>query len=233
MILITSARPVKDCSPAILRNQLRALDSWVENVNHIVYVNREETLLTDPQVTFMTMDGEPFPRIKYLMEFLASIGDWGCICNADIVIGDGLKQIKQELIKKGALCAMSRRFEFEGENVNDGKLLDNGLDFFCAVPSVWKLAARMVPNQYRIGNILWDTWFMGFLSSYYHNYFWDITPCRLVFHPKHEDRRRMFAIDPKQGKAQLDAVRWPAIERRLFIKSVADATGTKPCHFEP
>jgi hypothetical protein len=110
-------------------------------------------------------------------------------------------------------------------------MIDNGLDFFCATPSVWKLAAMMVPKTYRLGHCLWDTFTLGFMCTHYYNWLWDFTECRIVFHPKHEDRRRPFDIDHSAGRAQVDAVRWPAVSRRLKIQAIADATGTKPEHF--
>jgi hypothetical protein len=69
------------------------------------------------------------------------------------------------------------------------------------------------------------------MCTHYYNWLWDFTECRIVFHPKHEDRRRPFDIDHSAGRAQVDAVRWPAVSRRLKIQAIADATGTKPEHF--
>ena len=229
MILVTSHRPLKDCSPEILRNQLRARESWEGNFTKIVFFGKYEAALSGPQVFFLDCEG--FPHIQDMMAMCATAGDWCAIVNADIVVGRGMPIIKKELLAKNAQCAMSRRFEFEGEAIDDARMLDNGLDFFAATPSVWGLAATLVPKQYRIGHILWDTWTIGFLASHYYNWFWDITECRVIFHPKHEDRRRIFEIDKHEGQEQLGKVQWPSVNRRLRIKAIADATGTKPEHF--
>lgn len=232
MIAVASFRPLKDCSPQILKNQLRARESWEKSFSHIIYFGEPERALDGPNVTFIQRVGN-FPKIREMLLMAATLKDWGVLINADITLGQGLPMIEEKLHGYGALCAMSRRFEFEGDNINDGKMIDNGLDFFAAAPSVWRLAVRMIPHDYRIGHCLFDTWLLGFMASHYYDWLWDITECRIVFHPKHEDRHRIFNIDHAAGKEQVDAVRWPAVERRLKIKAIADATGTQPHHFFP
>jgi len=230
MIAVTSHRPFKDCSPEIRRNQIRARESWEGQFDGIVYFGEEEKELDGKNVQFI-VNVEQFPPIELMMKCASHLKDWVAIVNADIVVSQGLKVIQRELFTKGALCAMSRRFEFEREDVNSGRMIDNGLDLFCATPSVWKLAAMMVPKNYRLGHCLWDTWTLGFMCTHYYAWLWDFTECRVIFHPKHEDRRRPFKIDHQAGRAQVDAVRWPAVSRRLKIQAIADATGTKPEHF--
>lgn len=229
MICVSSFRALKNCSTEILRNQLRARESWDDAFSHIYYFGDYEPRLAGPNVTFF--ECADFPTIKEMIRVIGLQQQWGAFINADIVLGKGLKIIHGELAKRGALCAMSRRFEFQGEDVNSGRMLDNGLDFFCGTPSFWKLASSMIPDNYRIGHCLFDTWLLGFMCSHYYAWLWDFTECRVIFHPKHEDRQRPFKIDHNVGWAQVDQVKWPAVSRRLKIQSIAEATGTKPEHF--
>lgn len=232
MIIVTSHRPYKDCTWEIRRNQLRARESWEGQASGIIYFGPEEIAFAGKNVLFIERE-EQFPQIEHLMKLAGTLAEPVAIVNADIVLGQGVAEIEKELMQRGALCAMSRRFEFEGEDVESGRMIDNGLDFFWATPSVWKLAAKLVPKNYRIGHCLWDTWTLGFMCTHYYAWLWDITECRVVFHPKHQWRKTPFKIDHSAGRAQVDAVRWPAVSRRLCIKSIAEATGTKPEHFVP
>lgn len=206
MIAVSSFRPLKDCSPSILRNQLRARESWEHNFDHIYYFGPHETALDGDKVTFIP--SEPFPMIRSMATVCCEAGGWCAIVNADIVVKE-MPAIQQEISALFGVAMMSQRYEFEGENFKDARKVDNGLDFFAALPSVWKLAATTIPLQYRIGHCVWDTWLMGFMALHYFDWLWDITPRRAVFHPKHEDRRSIFEIDQRIGQDHLARVRWP------------------------
>jgi hypothetical protein len=133
---------------------------------------------------------------------------WCAIVNSDIVIKN-MPIIEVQLSNNRAFAAMSKRYEFEGENFKSAKVVDLGLDFFAAQPAVWREALRIIPAQYRIGHCLWDTWMLGFLCENYFKGLWDITSCRAVFHPRHGDRRTFFDIDKRTGQEQLEKVQWP------------------------
>jgi len=207
MICVSSFRPLKECSPSILRNQLKARESWEDAFNEIVYFGSPETALNGDTVMFIPT--EQFPRIVDLVRYCADQVDWCAIVNADIVIRGNMRQVQGDIMSRGGLASISRRYEFVGEDFMRAKLVDTGLDFFAAHSHVWRHAAKLIPRQYRIGHCLFDTWLLGFLATHYMPKLWDITPLRMIFHPKHEDRRPMFHIDKEQGKEQLGRVRWP------------------------
>lgn len=206
VVVVSSHRPLKLCSPEILRNQLKARESWEHNFDRIIYLGPHETALDGDKVTFIPW--ENFPRILHLVQACAEQGSWSAIVNADIIV-KYIPLIQRKLSQAFAVAAISRRYEFEYGS-KTASVVDNGLDFFAALPSVWKLIAEKIPLQYRIGHCLFDTWLLGFMSMHYGPWFWDITPCQAIFHPKHGDRRPIFNIDQSKGQEILSRVQWPA-----------------------
>jgi hypothetical protein len=188
LVAVSSFRPLRDCSPEILENQLRAKRSWEKVFDRIILFGSYEPLLASPKTEFIP--GEEFPHIS-LMALVASWQeDPVCILNADIVVSEHLKAIVQRSMSI-ASALTSRRFEFDPQapDLSSAKVVDVGIDFFCAVPAVWRQAHAEIPAAFRIGHQQWDTWTLGFLTSFCHGKFFDITPSRAVFHPRHGDRK--------------------------------------------
>lgn len=212
MIAVSSFRPLRDCSPVIFRNQLRAITSWQSQFQRIYFFGPYEHALASPITTFI--EREPFPRIATLASFCAEQRGWSVIVNSDIVLRN-IPRIELELHRKGALCAISRRFEFEGEELDKAKVVDLGLDFFACNPGVWNKVAQAVPHEFRLGQILWDTFLLGFLTVHYSQKIYEITDCKAVYHPKHADRRQTLTVDKSLGASYLAAVRWPVNRIKL------------------
>ncbi len=188
MTAITSHRPLKDCTPDIARNQIRARASWEDAFEAIVYFGESSPALDGDKVSWI--DCEPFPRIKTMVQAAARIPGWSALINSDIVVGEYLTVVEEKLHEIGAASCMSRRYEFDPENENlKNKVVDLGLDFFAATQGTWRKAVTEIPEVFRIGQQQWDTWMLGFLVS--QKRCWDITNACCIFHPKHEDRNRM------------------------------------------
>jgi hypothetical protein len=119
-----------------------------------------------------------------------------CIINADIVVAPYLVPILQQITNKGGQCATSRRYEFDSRmpDYDKAKVVDNGIDFFCAYPDLWKKVLSEIPKTYRIGHCQWDSWLLGFFNTVASNSFYDITKARVIFHPLHKARKRVHEI---------------------------------------
>lgn len=210
MTAVSSFRPLKDCSPEILVNQLRAANSWRDAFDRIVYFGPHQKALDGPHVTFL--NSEQFPCIRTMAVVASQQRGWTAIVNADIVIApDRMWRVQDKLNKEQALCCMSRRLNFMREDMKDGVMDDLGLDFFAAQPHVWARVAKEIPDQFRIGHQQWDTWLLGFFCANYGQRVVDITPWRMVYHPRHEDRQRPHPINPKIGEDYFSKVRWPRL----------------------
>lgn len=190
MTVVSSHKPSKDSIFCAI-NQWRANNSWTRNFDRITYFGNNEEGLNG---TFVPSD--QFPRIRDLVGYCATVPGWSAIVNADIVIGDDFRKVEGHLLLKKAQCSMSRRFQFEGEDLAKAALVDMGLDFFAATQETWQMILPQVPENLRIGHCLWDTWMLNFMATNYLGGFYDITECRVVFHPKHEDRKREYTIEP-------------------------------------
>lgn len=186
MIFISSHRPLGGGEVSV--NQISANESWQKVADHIVLFGCEEQKLNSPIVSFIP--SEEWPPIFMLMEMAARLNDWCAILNADIVVSQEFAAVEKKLREKKASCAVSYRYQFDPTNpVAEKKVVDNGLDIFCAVPEVWRHAAKEIPRDFRIGHQRWDTWMIGFLNTHYFQSFYDFTASKTIFHPKHESRK--------------------------------------------
>lgn len=186
MIAITSCRALSKCAPEIAANQLLALESWQRVFEHIVIFGAPEPKLESDITTFIS--SEDWPTISQMMAFASLLDDWSCLINADIFVSQEFGGVEAELKRRNAKCAMSYRYEFVADNPLVGKRMDLGLDIFCARLEVWKQAAQAVPGVFRIGHGLWDNWTIGYFNTMFPDEFFDFTPAKVIFHPKHENR---------------------------------------------
>ncbi len=188
MTAITSHRPLSKCTPDIAQNQIRARASWEGVFEAIVYFGEDSPVLGGDKVSFISC--EPFPQIKAMAQCAARTAGWSVLINSDIVVGEYLTVIEDRLKEVGACSCISKRYQFDPRNERiPNKVVDLGLDFFAANQGTWKKVANEIPEVFRIGQQQWDTWMLGFLVS--NKRCWDITNACCVFHPKHEDRKRM------------------------------------------
>lgn len=208
MIAASSFRPFDKCPPQIVENQIRAKQSWDKYLTRVIYMNQPEPRLFGKNTSFVT--AEEKPEIKSLAIVLGAQPEWGCIINADIVLGGGIKRVIDTLLWCRADCVVSRRYTIpENGQIDQSKLEhnDNGVDFFAAKPEVWRRVAQKIPRDFKLGKIVWDTWMVCFFVT---EYFWscyDITPAKAVFHPKHGDRIDQNFNVPKNE--YLERSRWP------------------------
>ena len=208
MIAVSSFRPLSECSPTILKNQLRAAESWKSAFEKIIYLNSPCSTMGGSGVSFV--ESEPFPRIQAMAAICAEQDNWCAIVNADIVVDCKLRQIERKLHEAGAVAAVSRRYTFENERYDLAQVDDFGLDFFAAIPGVWGQIAKGFPPTFRMGHIFWDTLCLGAFGYLCERRTWDITPCRAIFHPKHEDRHRPCVdIDYESVTPYRHRVIWP------------------------
>lgn len=190
VIAVSSIRPFS-ASAEHKRNQIEAWRTWQAAFTSIVYFSKPEPEIQNLKTAFCIW--EPFPRLMDLAKFLASQTDWGCIINADIRVGRRFPLIIERLKKKrGALAASSWRYEIEPTDPNwesNGRVVDHGLDFFCATPRVWGMVYEAADPRLRLGAQFWDTWTLSFFNTVASSGFYGLTQHRLIFHPKHGDRK--------------------------------------------
>lgn len=178
--------------PEYDRNQIVAKASWESVSDAIVYFNDPQPALASPKTRFVS--SEPFPRILDLASFCAGQPGWSAIVNADIVIGPKFPIVLQKLKNKGAHCAAGWRYEFDPargiESAAQERVPhDNGVDFFLAVQETWEKVALAVDERLRLGAVFWDTWMMSFFGTFEISHYWDISPSRVIFHPRHDGRK--------------------------------------------
>lgn len=212
MILVSSARPFDICTPSIIKNQIAANRSWLPIFDKIFYFNRREQKLSDNKVAFLIYDTKP--TIKAMAKFASQLDGWSCIINADIQVGLRFNQVESALKKKDALCAVSRRYEIADEQkkkvdkFSKAAIRDGSLDFFAAIPDVWKHVADKINDQLTIGKSVWDTWLLNFFVGEFKLDCYDISPSKCVFHVKHQSNREKFFNYPKDDPF-LQKSRWP------------------------
>ena len=187
MIFVSSFRPFKNCPPEIWDQQVTANRSWVQVVPQVFYFNEREPRMADAKVAFLPTQGKP--SIKQMAAFCAGLNDWSAIINADIYVPQSFRRAEDALRGRQSGCAISRRYTLDSSgDPSTGALRDNGLDFFAATPSVWKLAAEKIDPGFTLGRIVWDNWMLNFFMAEFGNYCYDLTPARVIFHPTHQDR---------------------------------------------
>lgn len=192
MISVSSFRPFGHSKEAD-QNVLNAKASWEGTFDHIVYLNSIEPELASPKTSFFLW--EDYPRIRDMLGVMARMEGITALVNADIVVSPRLREVELKLSKPENQAAYSYRWEFTNiYQLHLARVADNGLDFFCASPATWALAARECPEDYRIGHCQFDTWIWAFLKGSCGQRCWDITPCRCVFHPKHGDRKTAYTV---------------------------------------
>lgn len=187
MIAFSSLRPFGNHAEYD-SNQLAAWKSWQNVFSLIVYFNDPQPEVSNHKTIFIP--SEPYPRIYQLAERMAYQKEMCCLLNADIVIGSKWPRVESTLRSKNALAAVSCRWEFDpARGIEPSAVVDCGIDFFCATPEVWSIAANLADERLRMGVGWFDTWLMGCFSSFAMRGLWDITPARCIYHPKHEGRK--------------------------------------------
>jgi hypothetical protein len=183
IVAISSHKPFYRASNEVKENQIRASKSWNMVFTGIVYFGRAEPELTTPKTSFVPSTKPP--SIKEMALKASHFIGWSCLLNADIVVRPELIKVWLDLTKVNAVCALSKRFDLvTGKHLKD----DNGLDIFLATQAVWRRVAREIPEQFKIGSQMWDTWMASFFATNYPDKCYDFTPSEVVFHPKHENR---------------------------------------------
>lgn len=189
MIAVSSFRPLGQ-NPEWDRNQLAAKRSWDEAFDEVFYFNVEEPQLGTGKTTFIpTLD---HPPIVDMCRLCSIASRWACIINADIIVSPRVREIERRAEARGAYALTSFRYQ-----LNNGRqqVIDNGLDWFAALPWVWLTAVDKCPGQLRIGHPTWDTWMIGLFNYAAGTRFYNVTNHQLIFHPRHEDRRHVCNVD--------------------------------------
>lgn len=217
MIAISSFRPFKFKEYA--HQQVLAKRTWNHTFKWIYYFGDRETELLKggPQNTFfLPCAGKPTIKemcrqaFKILSHPQTKNQTWAAIINADIAVRPRLADVVDRVLEQsGAKCALSKRYEIPVDgNWDNVKIDGNALDFFVAKKEVWELASRECPEVFRLGHQMWDTWMASFFANNWPNESYDLTPTKLIFHPKHEDRGNQETIMPKNDP-YLDKMRFP------------------------
>lgn len=175
---------------------MSAARSW--NVfDRVFYFCPHDKVRPDLGSKFQFVDCDSKPHIKQLCDFAAKQPGWSCIINADIIMGKNFPNVEYQLMLRDLKCAVSRRWEIPETGIlTDSKVVDYGLDWFAATPEMWAAAAREIPSEFQLGKILWDTWMLGFFLNFSNGSCADLTPSRVIFHPKHGDRNDQNIIRP-------------------------------------
>lgn len=193
MIFLSTFRNL-DSSAEYRQNQLAAFHSWSRIADGIVYFNDYDKRIDSPLTTFVKSPDHP--HIKSFVQFAALLDEWSCIINADIILSPDFLDVEKHLKACNAKCAISYRYEFDPTNpLMPKKVMDNGLDIFCAAPEVWRNMLALIPEQYRAACLIWDTWVIGFMNQYYGQDFYDFTLSYSVFHPKHGGRKNPYLME--------------------------------------
>lgn len=188
---VSSFRPLSE-SKEIARNQIRAKRSWEDVFDQIVYFGDPEPQLSSSKTEFV--ESEQFPTVDRMMAAAALANDWSCLINSDIVVSPLLGKVVRDCIRNKIEAITSQRYEFTGEDLNHARVKDSGYDFFMSSPKQWAEAAKVVPSEYRIGHNRWDNWVLGRFNVVCMKRFVDVTSKRLIFHPRHGERKQPYHI---------------------------------------
>jgi len=191
MIFVTSCRPMGN-SPEYDRNQLAAKASWESVAEAIVYFNDPQPQLASPKTLFIP--AEPHPKILEMVSLCAAQPGWSALINSDIVIGSRFPIVEGKLKNKNATAAASWRLEFDPargiESASPERVAhDNGLDIFCACQKTWEKVAYAVPEVLHHGSTYWDSWMLSFFATFECASYFDFSPAKVVYHPRHEGRK--------------------------------------------
>ena len=206
MIAVSSFRPMLE-DDEVTRNQISAAQTWWDAFDQIIYLGDFDARLSAENVCFFPCEGKP--TIRQLAQVCSKQQGWTCIVNADIHIANGFRRIQPALEARQARAAVSWRFQFDGKFCEQGMQDDWGDDWFAAKQDIWEAAARAVPDHFFLGRILWDTWMLGFFASHAWGRLYDISPSRMIFHPRHTIRVSSFSPTPEMHDAYVMAARWP------------------------
>lgn len=207
MIFLSSFRPFdRDPTGEYGPNQLAAFESWKITATKIVYFNSFEARLDSPKTIFVP--STTFPRILDMVEFAAAQSEWSALINADIVIGKNFHLVEAKLNARKAKCASSWRYNFDpSTGIASGVQDDQGLDFFAAAPEVWQRAFEMVDERLHFGAGFWDSWTLSLFCTFYQSHFWNLTPTRVINHPRHGGR----AYGPGVHCDDIQTYGWPTM----------------------
>lgn len=202
MIAISSRKPDKKCTDEVRANQEAAFKSWQSAFTKIIFVNKPTEHEPTGGTTLYLPAGDR-PTIAQMAYIASTQTGWVAMLNADIIVLPKMPAMEKMLHKMGAACGVSRRWD-----PKEGRVIDGGLDFFCALPHVWGTVAERIPKEFTIGRIVWDTWLLNYLSAMYTGVFYDLTPWAFVYHPKHEGREDQNWEYPKDDHF-LQVNHWP------------------------
>lgn len=165
---------------------MAAYMTWVSVFSHITYFGEPTEQFS---ADFIACDGKPF--IKDMALHASKLPGWTAIINADIQLEPQTVDLPLHLGKVDANCAYSFRIP-----IGKDKPEDMGLDFFIAKPFVWEQTARLIPKEFQLGKIQWDTWMVSFFVNNFRCF--DISPLKLVYHPVHGERNdQSVTVDQK------------------------------------
>jgi hypothetical protein len=185
MIAITSHRNHMDREYA--RNQKAAFLSWMPHFSNIFSFGPVEKELDFGKTFFI--QSVNFPKIRDLVEAASKCNtDYVTILNSDIILSQSFSMVPKKMEGFKAPAAISRRWTIPDTTTFKGKLTDWGIDIFVATPSAWKTVLPVIPKEFRIGHIRWDTWMLGFFNARFPKKVCDFTDLRCVFHPTHGNR---------------------------------------------
>lgn len=207
MNLLSSVRPLGDC-PVTRQRTLAANRSWRGLFERIIYFGSPHPDLgRPPEVDFLV--SEQFPRVVDMCHIAAQLPGWTAIVNGDIIVGRRIKEAEHALDRRRATCAISRRYEFVNGDMRHAQVVDMGLDFFTARREVWEQIAAEYPDRYRFGHSSWDALMLGAFNYHQRVHLFDLTGWRIVFHPRHGERRQIYHIDDTARTPYRDYVSWP------------------------
>lgn len=215
MIAVSSARVTDDPADEYFQNQSRAFASWNIAFEAIVFFGPPQPHLTSPKTRFIP--SENYPHLIDMVDLCADQTDWACLINADIVVTPTFLHAERRLKDKKAVATSSWRWEFDpAVGIAPCHHVDNGLDFFAAVPGAWgQLYENMhttpqgehdAAKHLRFGGPGWDSWMLGaFFKLFSHLGFYNITGTKCIRHPIHGNRRHA------TGVPEIHFLGWPCM----------------------
>jgi hypothetical protein len=165
MIAISSHKPFAK-SDEYARNQTRAHATWIDKFDQIYYIGHYEEGLCSKQSQFVRPDGD-YPTIKAMAELAHTLTPgYTAILNADIVLGDGIKDVAAKMDQMALPAATSYRYEFDPADPDPMATAlrhkeDRGMDIFIATGAIWKMVAKEIPDNLWFGHNRWDSWVCG------------------------------------------------------------------------
>lgn len=203
MIAISSFKPFSKCTDEIAQNQVKAFKSWLPVFERIIFFGERCSELDSCKTEFVPCDSKP--SIRRMAELASRFQGWVAILNSDIITNSKLREVERKLNDLHCECAISKRW-----CTKQGTIIDNGLDFFCAVPEVWKRLASRIPEEFTLGRIAWDQYVLGFFCKNYGRKCADLSPAKICWHPPHGGREDQNWDIPVEDKL-LKTFFWPTI----------------------